>query len=186
MCRAANAGTLIPTCEACVAQFPITDNDDNDRGDRNGDRDDVNGSFGFRSPTIIPPFLTNCADVYELLTRCSFSTTTYNPSSFISLATALPTRPGGGPGGPGGVFVTPTGNGPHRTDVPNGGQGGRENGGQGGGQNGGQGDGQRGGQNGGQNGGQGVGQQGQIQGSAAPANKAAVGMGIMGLLVSLL
>jgi hypothetical protein len=76
------------------------------------------------------------------------------------------------------VFVTPTGNGPQRTDVPSGGQGGRENGGQG--------DGQRGGQNGGQNGGQGVGQQGQIQGSAAPANKAAVGMGIMGLLVSLL
>jgi hypothetical protein len=82
--------------------------------------------------------------------------------------------------------VTPTGNGPQRTDVPNGGQGGRENGGQGGGQNGGQGDGQRGGQNGGQNGGQGVGQQGQIQGSAAPVRKAAVGMGIMGLLVSLL
>jgi hypothetical protein len=53
MCRATNAGTLIPTCEACVAQFPITDNDDNDRRDRDGDRDDVNGSFGFRLSTLI-------------------------------------------------------------------------------------------------------------------------------------
>jgi hypothetical protein len=53
MCRATNAGTLIPTCEACVAQFPITDNDDNDRRDRDDDRDDVNGSSGFRLSTTL-------------------------------------------------------------------------------------------------------------------------------------
>jgi hypothetical protein len=58
MCRATNAGTLIPTCEACVAQFPITDNDDNDRRDRDGDRDDVNGSFGSHHQPLSCVYLT--------------------------------------------------------------------------------------------------------------------------------
>jgi hypothetical protein len=35
ICRSPNAGTLIPTCEACVAQFD-SDNNDDDDNDRNG------------------------------------------------------------------------------------------------------------------------------------------------------
>jgi hypothetical protein len=42
VCRAQNANTLIPTCEACVAQFDRRDNDDNDRDRDDNDRDDRN------------------------------------------------------------------------------------------------------------------------------------------------
>jgi hypothetical protein len=42
VCRAQNANTLIPACEACVAQFDRRDKDDNDRDRDDNDRDDRN------------------------------------------------------------------------------------------------------------------------------------------------
>ena len=72
ICRAPNANTLVPTCEACVAQFDTdTDNDDNDRNDN---------------------------DVFEVLTRCNFTTTAYNSQSasniLQSLASSFASAPG--------------------------------------------------------------------------------------------
>ncbi|KAF2128597.1 hypothetical protein P153DRAFT_376709 [Dothidotthia symphoricarpi CBS 119687] len=64
VCNATNANTLIPACEACVAQFDV-DNDDDDNVRDN--------------------------DVYEVLTRCNFSTTTYNAASASSLASSIAT-----------------------------------------------------------------------------------------------
>ncbi|KAF2823845.1 hypothetical protein CC86DRAFT_60753 [Ophiobolus disseminans] len=56
ICRSQNAATLIPACDACVQQFD-TDNDD---------------------PNDV-------SDVRELLTRCNFTTTTYNSASASSI-----------------------------------------------------------------------------------------------------
>ncbi|KAH7348071.1 hypothetical protein BKA66DRAFT_432649 [Pyrenochaeta sp. MPI-SDFR-AT-0127] len=61
VCRAPNANTLLPPCEACVAQFDTDDNDDTD-----DTTPDVN-------------------DVLEVLTRCNFTRTTYNSASASSV-----------------------------------------------------------------------------------------------------
>ncbi|KAL6708175.1 hypothetical protein ACN47E_003359 [Coniothyrium glycines] len=62
ICTAPNANTLLPTCEACVAQYDV-DTDPND-------------SF-------------NDNDVLEVLTRCSFSTTTFNTASASSILQSI-------------------------------------------------------------------------------------------------
>ncbi|KAH7087653.1 hypothetical protein FB567DRAFT_350312 [Paraphoma chrysanthemicola] len=63
VCRTPNANVLIPTCEACVAQFDTdTDNDDT-TPDQN--------------------------DVLEVLTRCNFTTTTYNTASANSILSSV-------------------------------------------------------------------------------------------------
>lgn len=45
ICSAANANTIIPTCDACVAQFdvPDRDNDKDDKDDKNDKTPDMHG-----------------------------------------------------------------------------------------------------------------------------------------------
>ncbi|KAJ4992425.1 CAP22 protein [Stagonosporopsis vannaccii] len=64
MCRAPNAGTLIPACEACVAEY---DNDDTDTDDVSVDENDV----------------------YDILTRCSFVATGHNITSANSIVQSV-------------------------------------------------------------------------------------------------
>ncbi|KAJ4379123.1 hypothetical protein N0V86_005166 [Didymella sp. IMI 355093] len=64
ICNAANASTLLPNCEACVAQY---DNDDDDD-------DDID------------------SDVREVLTRCNFAVqSSFNSASASSVASAATT-----------------------------------------------------------------------------------------------
>ncbi|KAI8940794.1 hypothetical protein NX059_002058 [Plenodomus lindquistii] len=57
VCTANNASTFIPACDACVEQF------------RRPDADDLDDT----TPDV--------SDVREILTRCNFSTTTYNSAA---------------------------------------------------------------------------------------------------------
>ncbi|CBY00982.1 hypothetical protein IAQ61_011881 [Plenodomus lingam] len=61
VCRAPGANTMIPACDACVAQFQRPDVDD--------DNDD-----------IVP----DVNDVREVLSRCSFTTASFNPAATAS------------------------------------------------------------------------------------------------------
>lgn len=70
ICRAPNANTIIPTCEACVAQFDRDDDGRNDNGMVLHKR-----SSSFTSPN------KHIIDVFEVLTRCNFTTTTFNSAS---------------------------------------------------------------------------------------------------------
>ncbi|KAF1851012.1 uncharacterized protein K460DRAFT_350992 [Cucurbitaria berberidis CBS 394.84] len=63
ICRAPNANTLVPTCEACVAQFDRDDDQDDNPNDRN--------------------------DVFEVLTRCNFTTTAHNSASASSVLQSI-------------------------------------------------------------------------------------------------
>ncbi|KAJ4402255.1 hypothetical protein N0V91_007288 [Didymella pomorum] len=63
ICSAANASTLLPNCEACVAQYD-TDTDDDDNNNDN--------------------------DVREVLTRCNFSVqSSFNSASASSVASSI-------------------------------------------------------------------------------------------------
>ncbi|CAO2649467.1 Nn.00g068520.m01.CDS01 [Neocucurbitaria sp. VM-36] len=63
ICQAPNANTLVPSCEACVAQYDQDDSDDDDTTDDN--------------------------DVYDVLTRCNFTTTAYNTASASSILSSI-------------------------------------------------------------------------------------------------
>lgn len=65
ICNATNANTLIPNCEACVAQYDTDTDDDDD--------DSVNDN-----------------DVREVLTRCNFTVqSTFNSASASSVASSI-------------------------------------------------------------------------------------------------
>ncbi|KAF2854353.1 hypothetical protein T440DRAFT_273655 [Plenodomus tracheiphilus IPT5] len=92
ICTAPNANTLVPFCDACVAQFRVPDNDDNDDNDDN--TPDVN-------------------DVREVLTRCSFTTTSFNTASASAALSSITqslgsNRPNATPSG-GSVITTTSG-----------------------------------------------------------------------------
>ena len=63
ICTAPNANTLVPTCEACVAEYDNDDSDPEDGVDEN--------------------------DVLEVLRRCSFTTTAYNTASATSILESI-------------------------------------------------------------------------------------------------
>ncbi|GFF35288.1 hypothetical protein IFM46972_04510 [Aspergillus udagawae] len=75
ICDWNQAPTLVPLCEACIAQFRNDTRNDNGRGnDRDNDREEIHDN-----------------DAYDILTSCSFSTTSYNAAaatSILSTATA--------------------------------------------------------------------------------------------------
>ncbi|KAE8354569.1 hypothetical protein BDV28DRAFT_146938 [Aspergillus coremiiformis] len=75
ICDWNQAPSLIPLCEACIAQYR---SERNNRDDDNDDDDDND-----RNP--------HHNDAYDILASCSFSTTSYNPTaaaSAVSSATA--------------------------------------------------------------------------------------------------
>ncbi|KAL4819825.1 hypothetical protein BDW67DRAFT_124502 [Aspergillus spinulosporus] len=65
ICRANNASSIIPRCEACIAQYRLDNPSDND----NGDDDNIDDSGPHDN------------DAYDILTACNLSTTSYTPSS---------------------------------------------------------------------------------------------------------
>ncbi|KAF4212456.1 hypothetical protein CNMCM6805_001084 [Aspergillus fumigatiaffinis] len=121
ICDWNQAPTLVPLCEACISQFRNdtrngTRNDngrDNDRDDdRDNDRDDDHhddhdGRRGIHDN-----------DAYDILTSCSFSTTTYNAAaatSILSTATGTitptaTTNAGGSTGSSGNTGNSQSGN----------------------------------------------------------------------------
>jgi hypothetical protein len=80
MCRAPNAGTLIPACEACVAEY---DNDDSDPDDVSANE---NGTLETDIELFILYFCTDVRkDVYNILTRCNFVISGHNITSANSI-----------------------------------------------------------------------------------------------------
>jgi hypothetical protein len=77
VCNATGVSTQLPLCEACVATY---DDDGRDTG-----------TFYLPFKVSNPSHIANlqCLDVNDLLTSCSFSTTTYNPSSSYA-STSIP------------------------------------------------------------------------------------------------
>ncbi|EAW24443.1 putative GPI anchored protein [Aspergillus fischeri NRRL 181] len=76
ICNWNQAPTLVPLCEACISQFRNDTRNgtrhDNDRDDdHDHDRDDRRGPHD--------------NDAYDILTSCSFSTTTYNAAAATSI-----------------------------------------------------------------------------------------------------
>ncbi|KAB8075795.1 hypothetical protein BDV29DRAFT_102379 [Aspergillus leporis] len=69
ICDWNQAKSLIPLCEACIAQY---------RSDRNNRDDDDDGSR--RDP--------HDNDAYDILTSCSLKTTSYNPTAAASAASS--------------------------------------------------------------------------------------------------
>ncbi|RDW92845.1 putative GPI anchored protein [Aspergillus mulundensis] len=71
ICDADDAQTIIPRCEACIAQYRSDHPQDNDNdGDDNDDDDDDNNDTG-----------PHDNDAYDMLTACNLQTTSYQPSS---------------------------------------------------------------------------------------------------------
>ncbi|KAH7387009.1 hypothetical protein DE146DRAFT_768844 [Phaeosphaeria sp. MPI-PUGE-AT-0046c] len=64
ICRTPNAGTLLPTCEACVSEYDDKDNDVEGTGDAGN-------------------------EVYDVLTRCGFSAAYYNAQSASSVLVSV-------------------------------------------------------------------------------------------------
>lgn len=82
VCRTPNANVLVPTCEACVAQFDTdTDNDDT--------TPDQNGTISPPYAAFMRIFVSHTLDVLEVLTRCNFTTTTYNTASANSILSSV-------------------------------------------------------------------------------------------------
>ncbi|GIK00824.1 hypothetical protein Aspvir_004853 [Aspergillus viridinutans] len=76
ICDWNQAPTLVPLCEACIAQFRNDTRNDNGRGN---DRDDDHDDHGDDRREI------HDNDAYDILTSCSFSTTTYNTAAATSI-----------------------------------------------------------------------------------------------------
>ncbi|KAF4151782.1 hypothetical protein CNMCM6936_001255 [Aspergillus lentulus] len=108
ICDWNQAPTLVPLCEACISQFRNdtrngTRNDNGRDNDRDHDRDDDHHDDHDDRRGI------HDNDAYDILTSCSFSTTTYNAAaatSILSTATGTisptPTNNAGGLTGSGG------------------------------------------------------------------------------------
>ncbi|GAQ08798.1 hypothetical protein ALT_6119 [Aspergillus lentulus] len=108
ICDWNQAPTLVPLCEACISQFRNdtrngTRNDNGRDNDRDHDRDDDHHDDHDDRRGI------HDNDAYDILTSCSFSTTTYNAAaatSILSTATGTisptPTNNAGGSTGSGG------------------------------------------------------------------------------------
>ncbi|OAL51083.1 hypothetical protein IQ07DRAFT_411795 [Pyrenochaeta sp. DS3sAY3a] len=88
ICQAPNANTLVPSCEACVPEY-----------DQDTDTDDS----------------INDNDVFEVLTRCNFTTTTYNTASANSILQSIASSVASASGS---VVVTTTGGAVLTTNMP--------------------------------------------------------------------
>ncbi|EAL86112.1 hypothetical protein KXW98_008197 [Aspergillus fumigatus] len=74
ICNSNRAPTLVPLCEACISQFR---NDTRNGTHHDDDDDDDHDHDDHRRP--------HDNDAYDILTSCSFSTTTYNAAAATSI-----------------------------------------------------------------------------------------------------
>ncbi|ODM21301.1 hypothetical protein SI65_04354 [Aspergillus cristatus] len=108
VCEWQQAPTLIPLCEACISQYrnETKHDDDNDRDDdddrdddRDNDRDDDNDNdHDSRTKPLIKRSIrkSKCDDPHnndanDILRACSFTTTSYNPTTATSAISAAST-----------------------------------------------------------------------------------------------